>query len=495
MKRTSIKIFFALITLLLFNLDFAQSGVDEAMELFEKRVQNNEQIAYELYQANYFFSAAVFAKRRLIDPKKLPPLFEKTLENLLLKTGADTFADLPNKILTERSKESPSVAFTLGIRYFKENKYSKAVNAFLQIPNKHRFHVDSLEMIASIHALNNDHTKAHEFYQKCQKEADQMIKRAEHNKLKHYYQVIGQTCLIHEARLTFEKGEYEKANELYLSLDKRSYLWPYTLIELAWANYHQQDYNRVLGLLVTYRSPLLESYFMPEAEVLGALSYFKLCLWDDGIKLIDNFFNVFAPKNDELVSVLMKNKNSHEYFISLIEKSKNELERINGYLPKVITQIKKTVKYSLDLSTIRKAEQELIHLQKIPQSLFKLTLESEVSENKKFQERQLNHFIKQKIFSFTNQIQSLSMEMFNLKLEILSRKRELIYSNQTLVADRARGDSSNVNRKSTQYFWGFNGEFWADELGDYSFGLKSNCEVQSDKETKKLTMATTGGRE
>ena len=42
-------------------------------------------------------------------------------------------------------------------------------------------------------------------------------------------------------------------------------------------------------------------------------------------------------------------------------------------------------------------------------------------------------------------------------------------------ASRMRGSDSNVSRKSNQYFFDFNGSFWADELGDYSFGLQTAC--------------------
>ena len=74
--------------------------------------------------------------------------------------------------------------------------------------------------------------------------------------------------------------------------------------------------------------------------------------------------------------------------------------------------------------------------------------------------------------------------MFNLKLELLSKKREEIYNTKAdQLVDRNRGSENNVNRKITQYFFDFNGSFWADELGDYSFGLKSQC-VGANKENK-----------
>jgi hypothetical protein len=34
-----------------------------------------------------------------------------------------------------------------------------------------------------------------------------------------------------------------------------------------------------------------------------------------------------------------------------------------------------------------------------------------------------------------------------------------------------------VKRSKFEYFWNFHGAFWADELGDYSLGLKSNCKT------------------
>ena len=70
--------------------------------------------------------------------------------------------------------------------------------------------------------------------------------------------------------------------------------------------------------------------------------------------------------------------------------------------------------------------------------------------------------------------------MFNLKLELLSKKRDDLYSTtkNNEAENRERGNSTNVNRKDDQYFFDFNGSFWADELGDYSFGLSSQCKKE-----------------
>jgi hypothetical protein len=65
--------------------------------------------------------------------------------------------------------------------------------------------------------------------------------------------------------------------------------------------------------------------------------------------------------------------------------------------------------------------------------------------------------------------------MSYIKLEILARKKDQIYQKRRSYGFRSRGDIQNLKRTDKQYFWTFNGEFWADELGDYVFSLKTEC--------------------
>ena len=65
-------------------------------------------------------------------------------------------------------------------------------------------------------------------------------------------------------------------------------------------------------------------------------------------------------------------------------------------------------------------------------------------------------------------------QMSYIKLEGLSNKKRDLYANFS-NKDRERGDIQYVTRNKKQYFWDFNGEFWADELGDYVFALRSEC--------------------
>ena len=71
--------------------------------------------------------------------------------------------------------------------------------------------------------------------------------------------------------------------------------------------------------------------------------------------------------------------------------------------------------------------------------------------------------------------------MFNLKLEVLSKQRDLVYKSKDLTANRSRGDVKNIDKDKFQEFWTFQNAFWADELGEYTFALESNCKVKGLK--------------
>ena len=90
---------------------------------------------------------------------------------------------------------------------------------------------------------------------------------------------------------------------------KSSRIWPEILFEEAWSSYYQKDYNRTLGKLVTYKAPILNYIFNPEIEVLKALSYMKLCLYNDAKTVSDSFWNTYLGPSQALGNYLRNKGN------------------------------------------------------------------------------------------------------------------------------------------------------------------------------------------
>ncbi len=493
MERKHIQYYISIITLI--NLGFllvnnSQASVKEAYKIHQNHKSNykNKTIAHALIDGEYYFSAIPYINKYLEDQTNIDKELEEDIETLVVKTGTMAVLNLEEEKL--KKFNIPSIHLILGTRLFQSEKYKESFEIISKIPANHKFSVEAELIKGSIKDLAGNNQEALAYYRQCHKKADANKSNGKLDKLKRYYTYLEETCLIREARLEIKNKNYQKSIELYDKIDKRSYKWPYTIIEKSWAHYYLNDYNRSLGLLTTYKSPLLSSYFFPEAEVLTALSYYNLCLYDDSLVVVDHYYDFYRPKSLALKEILNANKNSKTYFLDLYYAEASTRENLNPFIRNLITQTRKQVKFNLDLSSLKNAKDELALIKRLKnQNEFTKLLEVNLNETIKFISSRMNYYIKKEIYQFITDIHRHSYSMFNLKLELLSQKRNQIY-NPKKKEDRDRGDERNVKRTAYQYFYNFNGSFWADELGDYSFGLESNCkkpEAPSNEVQNKTT--------
>lgn len=419
------------------------------------------QEAMELYKRKNYFTALdkIATQYKYETPDQNVQHF---IENIVMQTGTHYFNTYKDVEL--RKMNIPTTDLVMAKRNLYLNKFKYALKRLKRMPKGHRLFAESKLVEGTIYYKKADYENAATIWTICRDEALDREKKSE-DKIKRYYAVIKETCLINQARMEFKQGNYEKAIRLYEDVPKRSYKWPYILIEKAWAYYYLGDFNRSLGILMTYNSPLLESYFMPEAEVLKALNYHKLCLYPDALEVVDRYYKVYAPQSIGLKKVI-NGQRGKKYFYELMFKPITQTEKSNSFLRNLITQVSKRVKYNLDLNTLFALNTELMRGDEKSKLRRIKNMRNDLEE-------QINHYVKVSMYRFVNEIHALSAEMFNLKLEILSLQRSLLYESNKLA--KKRGSQENINRKDYQEFWTFKNAFWADELGDYTFGLESKC--------------------
>ena len=393
------------------------------------------------------------------------------IEELVGKTGThyfNTFSDLEL-----RKMNIPTTDLIMAKRNLYLKKYKFTHKRLKRMPKGHRLYPESLLTKATAYYMDEQYERAIKTYQKCSKSAFHWEKITD-EKQKRYFAVLKETCIINVARIYFKQGHYKKAIRNYKAIPKKSFKWPYTLIERAWAHYYIGNYNRSLGILMTYNSPLLQSYFTPEAEVLKGLNYYKLCLYEDALKVINNYYEIYAPRSNQLKSTIKKLNNKKLAFFKLMFTPIKEVEKKNKFIRNLVTQMTKRVKFNLDLNSYYTLNGELLQAGKNSNRPLLKGMQQDLQE-------QINHYVKVSMYTFINEIHSLSSEMFNLKLEILSKKRDLAYKNKVFDKGRKRGNFKNIKREADEEFWTFKNAFWADELGDYSFALSSTCKTKKVK--------------
>lgn len=398
------------------------------------------------------------------------------LEELLFFTGIELLEDYDHSMLSRFP--TSSTRFILGRSQMQKKNYKKAIDYFNKIHPDHRYYPEGKLLESQIHAITGKNKEEKAAFEGCLSSAEKNEAGNESEKIKRYYRMVYEICLVNKARHLFKAGKFQESLDAYNQIPKVSYKWPYILLEKAWVYYQMGDFNRALGLLVTYKSPLMDTYFFPEAEYLAALSYFRLCLYDDSSVIIDQYYQAYRPRFSALESVLRKNKNKKNYFYDLMFKRGKELDKHETFVRQIMTRLKKQIRFSLDFNSIYKINQEMRRIGKNEKKPILALLLPHLAEVRENMVSKINYNAKADIFQFLQTVPFFSSELFKLNLEIISRKKDLLYNNKKLVADRSRGDYSNVQRSRFEHFWKFQGEFWADELGDYSLGLKSNCQTQ-----------------
>ena len=445
----------------LFSVLPSQGGLEKAIQQ-ASRPRLAGKVAKELYQESYFFSAIVFMKRHLAKKRPLTEDLEQVFAELILKEGILPFKNLSTSLLKHYSS-SASVNFILAKRFFEKGHYKKISKALGKVSSSHPLAAQALLTLGAASGLLKRYTKAHQYYQRCQA----LSEGKEGGGL--------ESCLSHEARLLYEQRRYRKALDTYNTIPKTSYVWPSLLLEKAWTSYQLKDYNRALGLLVTYKSPLLDRYSFPETHVLRALSYFQLCLWDESGKVVEKHHNVYVNHSKRLKKIWRRHRRSSSAFLKLINRSSQQLKVAHPVIHHLILHIGKRPKFLQGLAVLEELREEKKRLKSLPKNALTAQLKRPLVKMVKWYEANLNGRVKEQMLSMANEMRLLGKELSRVKLKIVSNKRLALYKSESLSVGRIRGSLDHVQRSSEEHFYTFNGEFWGDELGDYSFGLKSAC--------------------
>ena len=419
-------------------------------------------------------------KEHLTKRRPLNKKLEKIITGLIFKTGINSFGGL-KKSTYRHYPNSPSLSFILGLKLFQGAKYEASIQSLKKISSSHILAPESFFIRGAALTMLKKPKKAHHYYQRCHRYAANRQARVMGRTLRNYFGHIAESCIIHRSRLYYQQKKYQKALDSYHDIPKVSTLWPSLLLEKAWSNYQVKNYNRTLGLLVTYKSPLLSSYFYPEADVLRALSYFRLCLWNESLQIVKEYYDVHRGNAEALKKILLRHKDSKSYFIKLMLLSPAKQKKLNPFIRNLSTQIGKKVKFTSYASFWKSMKRELTRIKRLPNNRPVIKLKQTLEKTLKSQSQMLNRYVKNQMFEFLGDMRQFSIEMSNIQLKSISYERTEVYRNKKLTSKRFQGSLANVRRTSKQYFYSFDGEFWADELGDYSFGLKSSCRKKKER--------------
>jgi hypothetical protein len=200
-----------------------------------------------------------------------------------------------------------------------------------------------------------------------------------------------------------------------------------------------------------------------------------MCLYDDAKKTADGFYGDLMEPSRELRSFLNSRGKDYKYFYNLMADHEKGRTPPISLAPSLLKSIRKDGAYLEMKGALTSAIVEYNRLRKKGNSGFRSNLIKNIKVVLDEYRTVLGAFVRSGMVSKYAELYSAFQGMSYIKLEILALKKERLYQSDSPLTGNKRGDVKYIERNDKQYFWTFNGEFWADELGDYVFALRSEC--------------------
>jgi len=399
--------------------------------------------------------------------------YEDFINIILNEVGSEQLDRL--SFSSSQIKRSKNISYLHGKNELRKNKFKSAAKSIKRsLKSSEPFYVNQLLFLGSAQMLSGEKGLANNSFMECEAVLKNNIPKDE-GLFGNEKRIILDSCILNQARLDFEQGNFLLANQQYDKIQKSSLVWPEILFEQAWSSFYLGNYNRTLGKLVTYKSPFFDFIFNPEVEVLEALSYMEICYYQNTQDVVNKFYKKYSHDAKYLKSFMKRYGSREEKVGSLLINVKNREAIKNPLLKRIVISISKDLVFKRLIRNYYGIKDELKLVKNYPQRKYISYLAKKLKAAEKRQRALIGSY-GLRILNRADRLLDKSFRgMSYIKLEILKKEKEKFFGKQYNVGKV--GDLKNVTYDSTSYLWDFNGEFWADELGDYVFSLKSECRI------------------
>lgn len=426
-----------------------------------------------LVKGGYYYSVVPWMKDFLV--KNNGPLdgdMEAALDEMLEHTGVKLFESLPEDVL--KRSNTANIRYILAKRLMGREKYREAIAELNGVSVNHSSYPFVANLRGVAHAALGMNAEAITDFHDCFRASEKQAGKVDSLMAKGQIEANRDFCTAGMARVLFAAQDFKKAELTFLDISKDSFVWPQILFEEAWNSYYLKNYNRTLGKLVSYRAPVFDFIFKPEIEVLKALTYLKMCLYDDAKNTVDSFYSELLVPSQELRRFLLSKGKDYRYYYDLVADHELGKSMPLAIVDVILRSVRKDPAFIELKGSISGAIAEYNALRKQANGSMKANLSKNIQTVVDEYRNTIGSYVRSSLTGKYAELYTTFQGMSYIKLEVLAQRKERLYQSETAPGQK-RGDVKYIERNDKQYFWTFNGEFWADELGDYVFALRSEC--------------------
>jgi hypothetical protein len=259
------------------------------------------------------------------------------------------------------------------------------------------------------------------------------------------------------ARVMYEQGEFMEAYRLYREIEAPEYTLADVILEEAWAKFRERDYKKSMGLLVAFTAPSFQRLFKPEQYLLQTLIYMQYCHYSAA----QGALGAFQDRYGDVLHCIRQRENLTENPQAYrILTGLPPVQRVDAYLKELADE-------NATLGELMLSEGFLEYVR----PMYELKTAQVERRREKVWNREVER-LKRILFDYQEQANLLAYES---GMHQYKKVKEMYYS--TSLEGDGKAKEVNVPKFSRSTYFAFEGEFWSDELDDYTFFIEDYCDM------------------
>ena len=383
----------------------------------------------------------------------------------------DVFPDrLPEEFRDE-------MAYMLGEHFHRTNDLERAILYMEQVGPTSPLHPRALYLGALSHIRNYDAAPAVALLEQLQA----MAAGARGEQLERLGNLPALVDLT-LGRLFYSTGEYDRAVRQYSTIRQGHQYWLDSLFESSWAYLQLDQYNRALGNLHSLNSPFFNDEYYPEAPVLQAVIFFYNCQFDRVRETLDEFNYVYVPLREELELTLFGFIDGLDAYEFLQDASvrQDRSRTFDARLQQIVDATLSDRGLMQAISFIEQLDREVQYVETAQRnwatSPLGSYLNTQLIEIRTLKKGEAGERALERLNTILSDLRQFEGDMTAILVETnLAEAGALSSAVAQELASTASAGSEAPRVHREQMYWTFDGEYWRDELGYYSYNIRSRC--------------------
>ena len=296
---------------------------------------------------------------------------------------------------------------------------------------------------------------------------------------------LRELAFLQLARIHYEARQNRYAIFYYDRMPWGGESWLEGLWEASYAHYRIGDYEKALGNLLTLQSPYFRDQYFPESYILKSIIYYENCRYPEARQILEDYAGVYEPVYDEIVALTSRSGSPAQLYDAVIEGGEKAPATRTGVITRKILNLALTDQNVKRLSdSIGEIEQEMDvgigrRRPEFRQSALGKDLVDRLAAEKRTLVDEAGARTRAKLEYERDALRALLAQALRIKIEVSRNEREALEgsltSGQQVEVLRDLKFSAAVSDE--HLYWPYEGEFWRDELGTYSYTLTKGCRV------------------